>query len=148
MSTLFGLNAQPDFSHPFFSNVTHLEFTDLWEIWVDQLEGLRELPRLTHLALDFAGIPNDGLELIDTLQAVLKSCKMLQILLLLIQEVDSDHLVDAIDYDSFPGINDPRFVLDVDDCLGWEAFMFGEDDMWTAAEGASEGRKYSSKAFS
>jgi hypothetical protein len=79
-----------------------------------------------------------GVVLIGTLQAIL-TCKTLKICLLFVDD-DVPEKFPTLDlYHCFPGINDPRFLIGVDDAdlseKEWEAFMFGEDDMWSAAQG-------------
>jgi hypothetical protein len=82
LTYLIGL--YPPFDHPFFSNITHLELTDSWGIWVNWV-ALQELPRLTHIALDFQGDMESSVLLVGTLQAIL-TCKTLKICLLFVDD--------------------------------------------------------------
>lgn len=128
---LFGQNTSPDFGHPFFSKVTHLEIVD-WP-WRDTAPRFDIVPCLTHLALDVD--PYDE-AIVSGLRHILNSCQQLRVLLCLVREEyainDASTILACIDND------DGRLVilLDSDVLENWEASLNGDSEacQWTRAE--------------
>ncbi|KAJ7147652.1 hypothetical protein C8R43DRAFT_528213 [Mycena crocata] len=130
---LYGPDAgshQPDFTHPFFSNVTHLELVD-WLDWATHLNIDHLQPHLTHLALDF-DLYTEGSTV--RLCEILASCRSLVICLGLVS--DDDTMIVASDH--LAAIEDPRLVIlsESDVVENWEASVRGTDaSVWAFAEG-------------
>jgi hypothetical protein len=112
-----------DFTHPLFSNLTHLElmgFPDYasWEEW----KGLALIPNLTHLAF----LMQKSLAIF---QGALDTCPALQVLVYLYSRV-----YEAIDLQKLA--QDTRFVcMRVSPfVLDWQIGARGGDDFWVCAE--------------
>ncbi|KAJ7114082.1 hypothetical protein C8R44DRAFT_796253 [Mycena epipterygia] len=127
---LYG-SCEPDFAHPFFSRVTHLELVD----WLDLATDLRIdhlFPHLTHLALDF-DFHTEGST--ARLREILASCRSLVICLGLVSD-DNTMIVAS---DQLAGIGDPRLVIlsESDVVENWEASLRDGTDasVWAFAEG-------------
>lgn len=127
-SGLFGMNTHPDFRHPFFQNVTHLEIVDwLWTSW----SGLELLPRMTHLALD---LDNYNESVVARLRRILESCRSLLVCLCL---APSDNaMIEASNV--LAEIEDVRLVIlsEADVLENWETSLRGGNDAchWEFAE--------------
>ncbi|KAJ7863169.1 hypothetical protein B0H13DRAFT_1095684 [Mycena leptocephala] len=129
---LYGSHCEPDFEHPFFSNVTHLELVD-WLDWATYLHVNYLSPHLTHLALDFDLYTEGSAE---RLRDILASCGSLIVCIALVS--DDEIMIDTSDQLLAAGIHDPRLVtLSESDVLeNWEASLRGTDaSMWSFAEG-------------
>ncbi|TFK68745.1 hypothetical protein BDN72DRAFT_841437 [Pluteus cervinus] len=117
-SGMFGVNVPPDFRHPFFQNVTHLEIVDwLWCSW----SGLEFIPCLTHLALDLDNY-HDGV--VDRLRQIMSSCRTLAVCICF---VPSDRaMIQA--QKAVSNIDDKRLVVlsDSDPLENWEASLKGD----------------------
>ncbi|KAJ6566587.1 hypothetical protein B0H19DRAFT_1374097 [Mycena capillaripes] len=76
MKKLFG--GDPDFTHSLFSNITHLDISDVfgltWEVW----HKLAVLPRLTHLSFNYS----DEALPAALFHTVLAECKLLEALVI------------------------------------------------------------------
>ncbi|KAJ7230394.1 hypothetical protein GGX14DRAFT_410651 [Mycena pura] len=125
---LYGMGREPDFTHPFFSKVTHLELVD----WFDLTTCLTLdylAPHLTHLALDVDVVEGATTRLRD----VLASCRSLVLCLGLV--TDDDTMIVASD--QLAVIDDPRLVIlsESDVVENWEASLRGTDaSVWAFAE--------------
>ncbi|KAJ6589598.1 hypothetical protein B0H19DRAFT_1104232, partial [Mycena capillaripes] len=110
-----------DFSHPLFSQITHLHLLDFhesgWECW----QGLAQLPRFTHLAITHRQIAN------SVYRGVLAHCKSLEVLIYL----NAHHPQIGPDI-----LADPRFVMfSLKEFRGdWEKGAWRGDDYWAACE--------------
>jgi len=124
---------QPNFSLPFFDNVTHLEITDPteWTTW----SGIHRLPRLSHILFhveaNFTAVAatSDAVQVVNDL---LFHCKTLQVCV--ISHDDMDSALNALEL-----IDDVRlvFILTPDDiALDWHSFVKGKPDTWVYAEEA------------
>lgn len=127
-SGLFGLNTQPDFLHPFFQNVTHLEIVDwLWTSW----SGLELIPCLTHLAVD---LDNYNASVIARLRRILNCCESLRVCLCLVPTDQA--MIEASN--ALAGVEDVRLVIlsDTEVMDNWEASLREEteDCHWSFAE--------------
>lgn len=114
-----------DFSHPLFSEVTHLEITNRcfsWEKW----SGLALMPKLTHLALDFEFDPG-------VVEGVLGNCQVLQVLVLV---YDLDTMLESNLTIVLSNLNDHRVVPHYmsKQSSSWEQGARGGLDFWTIAE--------------
>jgi hypothetical protein len=91
----------PDFTNAFYSQVTHLHFTDRWVSWVTWT-GFHVLPKLTHIAFlyDNTSISDDA-KVVNAILDILTTCPSLTLCLLLY----THHLCSAFD-----SIGDPRFI--------------------------------------
>ncbi|KAJ7803204.1 hypothetical protein B0H14DRAFT_2613653 [Mycena olivaceomarginata] len=124
---LYGVQCKPDFAHPFFSHVTHLELVD-WLEWAPHIAALS--PHLTHLALDF-DLRAEGSAAL--LRAVLASCRSLAVCIALVG--DDESMIVASD--RLAGIGDARLVIlsESDVIENWEASLRGTDaSLWAFAE--------------
>ncbi|KAF8649129.1 hypothetical protein AX16_005992 [Volvariella volvacea WC 439] len=117
----------PDFSHPLFANLTHLEITNPCKEWTGAWDGLASIPNLTHLAFDFEYYP-------AVVEGALTECMSLQVLVLVngLLDPNGDFLREVS-----PVIAaDPRMVAlyvkawDHD----WESGAWGNGDFWLLAE--------------
>jgi len=125
---LYGSQCEPDFGHPFFSNVTHLELVD-WLEWATYIDHLS--PHLTHLAVDF-DLYSDGSA--TRLRDILASCRSLVVCIALV----SDDEVMIVVSDQLAAIEDPRLVIlsESDVIENWEASLRRTDaSLWSFAEG-------------
>ena len=134
---LFGSDEQPDFSHPFFSDVTHLEFVDRWSSWTSW-SRFEFLPHLTHLAVDVAYYSDGEDALISLrLRQILTSCHSLLVCLVLVP--DDDAMINVSNALTRNRIDDLRLVIlsDPDAVENWEASLRGATDVcqWAFAEG-------------
>ncbi|KAF7371120.1 hypothetical protein MSAN_00747200 [Mycena sanguinolenta] len=127
MHGLYGSGCKPDFKHPFFSNITHLELVD-WLTWAAYIGSLS--PHLTHLAVDF------DLHLQDSetrLRDVLASCQSLVVCIALVSD-DESMIVVA---NGLAGIEDPRLVILSESNVieNWESSLQRTDaSLWSFAE--------------
>ncbi|KAJ7663930.1 hypothetical protein DFH06DRAFT_336448 [Mycena polygramma] len=124
---LFG-SCEPDFQHPFFSKVTHLELVD-WLEWPTSLHHLSA--HLTHLAVDYDSHTDGSMA---RLSDILSSCRSLVVCIAL---VSNDEIMIIVSH-RLASIEDPRLVvLSESDVLeNWEASLRGTDaSMWSFAEG-------------
>ncbi|KAF9461089.1 hypothetical protein BDZ94DRAFT_858482 [Collybia nuda] len=125
---LFG-EGPPDFAHPFFRNVSHLELVD-WP-WMGDSTGLALLPHLTHLGVDLNHYDSS---IINRLRHILQSCGSLLVLLCLVPSDDA--MMEASD--ALAILNDDRLVIlsDSDVLENWEASLFDGSDacQWDFAE--------------
>ncbi|KAJ6580836.1 hypothetical protein B0H19DRAFT_1251122 [Mycena capillaripes] len=127
---LFGMPCKPDFKHPFFSKVTHLEFVD-WLNWVTYLQIDHLFPNLTHFAVDF-DLDVEGST--ARLRDILASCRSLVVCVAL---VSSDESMIVASY-QLASIEDRRLVIlsESDVIENWEASLRGTDaSVWSFAEG-------------
>lgn len=125
---LFGERA-PDFAHPFFTNVTHLEIVD-WP-WIEDSAGLALLPHLTHLGVD---LDHYDTSIIERLRHILQSCRSLLVLLCLVPSDDAM----LVASDAFSALDDDRIVIlsEYDVLENWEASLVdgSEACQWDFAE--------------
>ncbi|GLB43218.1 hypothetical protein LshimejAT787_1301190 [Lyophyllum shimeji] len=131
---LFGREVPPDFTHPFFEQVTHLEVVDWPFVALSSVPSRFELlPSLTHLAVD---VDRYDESIINQLRSVLKACPRLRVLLCLVPNeramIDASHAFRELDKD------DGRIVIlsDSDPLENWEGSLIGSYDTcpWTYAE--------------
>ncbi|KAJ7483342.1 hypothetical protein FB451DRAFT_1234162 [Mycena latifolia] len=143
---LYGSGCEPNFAHPFFSNVTHLELVD-WAGWATSIHIEHLFPHLTHLALDFDCFTEGST---TRIHEILASCRSLVLCLGLVSNdptmiVVSDHVAN---------IGDPRLVIlsESDVLENWEASLRDGTDasVWAFGEGivAAKTPETLSKAFS
>ncbi|KAJ6485535.1 hypothetical protein C8R45DRAFT_275506 [Mycena sanguinolenta] len=127
MYGLYGSECKPDFEHPFFSNVTHLELVD-WLAWAAYIDSLS--PHLTHLAVDFdLNLQDSETRLCD----VLASCRSLVVCIALVSD-DESMIVVA---NRLAGIEDPRLVIlsESNAIENWESSLQTTDaSLWSFAE--------------
>ncbi|KAJ7118259.1 hypothetical protein C8R44DRAFT_190392 [Mycena epipterygia] len=115
-----------DFSHPLFSNITHLALYNSgsrdWNAW----SGLAQLPCLTHLS--FHNSPVDP----TFCQEALMHCKSLEILAICVE----NHNADRRSPDYATAAIDPRFVILAICNLpwDWEIGARGGEDRWVTAD--------------
>jgi hypothetical protein len=122
---------KPDFSLPFFDNMTHIEITDgiEWECW----SGIHRIPRLSHILFDMYGYRDRNLpNVFQAVANVLHGCGTLQVCVIRLSS-NSLHQVAA----AARVTNDYRMVfimpsnsLDLD----WCSFIGGQPDTWSHAE--------------
>ncbi|KAJ7065432.1 hypothetical protein C8F01DRAFT_982075 [Mycena amicta] len=128
---------QPDFTHPFFSRVTHLELVDWLALLSHTTLELPFLaPHLTHLALDVDFCVDASALVRLRVQSILRSCRSLVICLGLVY--DDDTMIVASDQFSDVARDDPRLVIlsDGDVVASWEDSVRGTDaSIWVFAEG-------------
>ncbi|KAJ6568408.1 hypothetical protein DFH09DRAFT_1313856 [Mycena vulgaris] len=127
---LYGSKSEPDFAHPFFSNVTHLELVN-WLDWATFMHIDYLFPHLTHLALDF-DCYTEGTT--ARIREILASCRSLVLCLGLVS--DDDTMIIASDH--LAGIGDPRLVIlsESDVLENWEASLWDGTDasVWDFGE--------------
>ncbi|KAG6820205.1 hypothetical protein H0H93_004055 [Arthromyces matolae] len=127
----FGPAMPPDLTHPFFSQVTHLEIVD-WP-WPAISTKFELLPSLTHLALDLDGYDQFT---INQIRNLFESCKRLRILLCLV--TDEETMINATS--AFDPLNAEfgykLVILSDSDVIGnWEnSLQTSEACHWTFAE--------------
>ncbi|KAJ7021969.1 hypothetical protein C8F04DRAFT_1139394 [Mycena alexandri] len=126
LGDLFSTRSAPDFAHPLFANLTHLDVLDKrdggWAGWV----GLPTLPRLTHLSF------NDDISN-SVCEGALEHCTQLRVLVI----VWANHTTMQADpYDRTALAEDPRFVMIVVNqyLRDWEAGAAGGEDYWARAD--------------
>ncbi|KAF7366315.1 hypothetical protein MSAN_00887700 [Mycena sanguinolenta] len=111
----------PDFSHPLFSRITHLQLWDNhtgWKYW----SGLATLPNLTHLAFGTT-------RTLAIFQNMLTACSALQALVFTYSRVESGAGLESLAHDvRFVCIPKPPFMSD------WQIGARGGDDFWVRAE--------------
>ncbi|KAJ7447391.1 hypothetical protein FB451DRAFT_1536016 [Mycena latifolia] len=130
LASLFTDPTGPDFTHPLFSKLTHLDIRDPY------LQGrpdFTRIPNLTHLSLRRTTVST------TVSAAALAHCTSLQVLVILF------HSQSALDQSAsgFAEVaTDPRFVmLVVDDYKAdWEVGARGGEDYWVRAEEAIKRR--------
>ncbi|KAJ7101872.1 hypothetical protein C8R44DRAFT_808821 [Mycena epipterygia] len=115
----------PDFSHPIFTKITHLDVFDSphgWELW----SGLAHMPCLTHLSFYRYYVDH------AFCHSALQHCKSLQVLAILCL----NHLtkVFAPDYETLA--SDPRFVMvgGTDRTSDWDKAARGGQDHWVRVD--------------
>lgn len=121
---------QPNFSLPFFDNVTHLEITDLfeWTAW----SGIHRLPHLSHILLhvaEYYWTETMRTNAVQVVNDLLSQCGTLRVCV--ISHDDVDPVVDT-----FESIEDARLVFVSEPIvidLDWHAFMGGTPDTWVYA---------------
>jgi hypothetical protein len=123
---------QPDFSLPFFDNVTHLVIVRAPKNWT----AIRALPRLSHFLIDWIkGYPMlDSCDLLKVAVDVLSHCRTLKVCAIRYADGCGPNL-DA----TLRELQDGRlvFIIAVDDWLSdWLSFARGEPDTWVYAEAA------------
>lgn len=130
---LFGSSESLDFTHPFFSQVTHLEVVD-WQ-FSSMTMSLELLSSLTHLAVDIEDM-ND----MDHLRRIFNDCKRLRVLLCLVKDdqavINLSWTLSTLDID-----DDGRVVVfsDSEVLENWENSVNGSsDNQWTFAEALVE----------
>jgi hypothetical protein len=132
---LFG-QGPPDFAHPFFTRVTHLEIVD-WP-WMADSAGLALLPCLTHLGVD---LDHYDASIIDRLRHILTSCQSLLVLLCLVPN-DNAMIVAS---NALAPLDDHRLVIlsDSDVLENWEASLVEGSDscQWDFAEAIINAKK-------
>ncbi|KAF7309396.1 hypothetical protein MIND_00310400 [Mycena indigotica] len=128
----------PDFTHPFFSCVTHLELVD-WLLPLFLSNSTLNLPllapHLTHLALDVDPCVDASALVRLRVQSILRSCRSLVICLGVVD--DDDTMIVACDELSEVSRDDPRLVIlsDADVVTSWEDSVRGTDaSIWAFAE--------------
>ncbi|KAJ7479408.1 hypothetical protein B0H11DRAFT_2027340 [Mycena galericulata] len=118
----------PDFSHPIFNQLTHFDLcSSRHDADWNTLNGLAQLPRLTHLAFHGTLIPNSVYE------NALVHCKFLRVL----ADTSPDlYSLDKVSRLRAPLAADPRFVILVmaDTRLDWELGATGREDRWATAD--------------
>ncbi|KAJ7773985.1 hypothetical protein B0H16DRAFT_115870 [Mycena metata] len=126
LGDLFPTPSAPNFAHPLFANLTHLDVLDWrdggWAGWI----GLRALPRLTHLSF------NDDISN-SVCEGALEHCAQLRVLVI----VWTNHATMQADpYDRTGLGEDQRFVMIVvnEYLRDWEAGAGGGEDYWARAE--------------
>jgi hypothetical protein len=131
----------PNFSHPFFDRLSHLQITDSteWTSW----PGIHHLPCLTHVAFDMSGIYFGGVwevhfEGVQAVRDLLSHRTTLQVCVIrhdfVIEGWPHSPTLDALEF-----IGDPRLVFVLrrkDVTLDWRCFVEGKPDMWVYAEAA------------
>lgn len=130
-------NRYPDFSMPFFSQLTHLEIldpTDTWRSW----KGLELLPCLTHLSFedDFIDIfdPRKGINML--IYTMLKECRTLQVILFILYD-QRYNMRTRRELEAIMACRDPRCVVlppPVHYLANWDAPFLGKPDLWSIAE--------------
>ncbi|KAJ6621473.1 hypothetical protein B0H10DRAFT_2017435 [Mycena sp. CBHHK59/15] len=128
LQALYG-HTEPDFAHPFFSKVSHLELVD-WPEWASCLRLEIVFQHLTHLAIHLDHYTQDP----ERLHEILASCRSLVVCLGLVR--DDDTMIAASE--QLAGVEDPRFViLSESDVLdNWEASLQETDaSVWAFCEG-------------
>lgn len=127
---------QPDFRHPFFSAVTHLELVD----WSERTtwSGFEYLPSLTHLAIDLVDYTP---AVVVRVRRILKSCQLLRVCLGLVSNDDAM----IIATNTLSSVDDLRFVIlsESDVVENWEASLNEASDacQWAFAEGIVASRE-------
>ncbi|KAF8074548.1 hypothetical protein FPV67DRAFT_1665300 [Lyophyllum atratum] len=140
---LFGREIPPNFTHPFFERVTHLEIVDWpWEAGSSASSGFELLPSLTHLALDVDGYDES---IINQLRSLLEACQRLRVLLCLARTeedmINTAHAFAELDKD------DDRIVIlsDSDVVENWQGSLTENPDtcQWIYAESIVVGKRNS-----
>ncbi|KAF7289032.1 hypothetical protein HMN09_01351200 [Mycena chlorophos] len=134
------LAACADFTHPFFSRVTHLELVD-WLVPLILSDTTLNLPllapHLTHLALDVDPCVDASALVRLRVQSILRACRSLVICLGVVD--DDDTMIVASDEFSDVAADDPRLVIlsdSADVVASWEDSVRGSDtNIWVFAEG-------------
>jgi len=142
--------AKADFSHPFFSSITHLCMAVHWKYWTSSAFDI--MPYLTHIDLCFElHARSDMSVILAAVLHILSSCKALRVCLFRetyphwenYEDYEGRHasLVDASE--TLDQIEDPRIVLceygsSIED---WRALWAGKLDVWSWAEAYVEKRK-------
>ncbi|KAJ7203605.1 hypothetical protein GGX14DRAFT_651779 [Mycena pura] len=127
LENLFADKAQIDFGHPLFSRLTHLELLN--HTTTDHYFDLALIPHLTHLAFNTA-------EFLGMSPTLLKTCKSLRVLVLVMLGRGYDSEV-AAKHEALGQLSeDPRFVQMfcsqfVDD---WKSGALTGSDYWSRAE--------------
>jgi len=108
-------------------SLTHLDSSFMFDVKVSDLERLRQLPRLTHVALfAFKAGPSHA-------KAVCDSCPQLRVLVILISE---DRTLPTAIMEAYHSL-DNRIVVapfPPDPVRDWEVAHFGLPDMWDRVE--------------
>jgi hypothetical protein len=134
------------FGHPAFSQITHLELMAADQHW-DILPGICVLAHLTHFGCILDKIVVEPVGMTQALHTILQNAISLEVLALFV-------LIRAHEPLAIPLVQgwlrrdqhrDPRLVVlaaptNEDIYPDWEAFMYGEPDMWTRAEDMIAGR--------
>jgi hypothetical protein len=138
LTNLLG-TSHPNFSLPFFDNLTHLEISDFdeWSTW----SGIHRLPCLSHILLPVSNyarmkaVPSDAEQMVNDL---LSHCGTLQVCVIRYERSDyPDHELWYPTLAAVELIEDVRlvFVLDQQNPnLDWHAFVKGKTDTWIYAE--------------
>ncbi|KAJ7780132.1 hypothetical protein DFH07DRAFT_950185 [Mycena maculata] len=130
VSALCGSTSQPDFSHPFFAKVTHLELVD-WMDWTTFLHIDQLSPHLTHLALD---LDTETEGSVAHIRNILSSCRSLVICIGLVTN-DEAMIVAS---EQLASIEDTRLVILSESNVidNWEASLRDGTDasVWVFAE--------------
>ncbi|KAJ7256150.1 hypothetical protein B0H12DRAFT_517903 [Mycena haematopus] len=126
LASIFG--ARIDFTHRFFSSITHLEIFDVWshtarEVW----SGLKDIPNLTHLAFND---PN----YLPTCLALLPTWESLRVLVILLLSDSGAELVQRYNVPELA--KELRFVVIVcpDYLEDWTNGAHIGRDYWLVAE--------------
>ncbi|KAF7347342.1 hypothetical protein MVEN_01489900 [Mycena venus] len=112
------------------SRITHLDLAFQLETPEYLVGDLRQLPCLTHVAMDIDASPSIA-------KAVCESCPNLQVLLILDYKPPAAAAIDSYSFDSRIVVEESPSDL-VED---WEAAPYGFPDMWTHAERVVADRK-------
>ncbi|KAJ6482764.1 hypothetical protein C8R45DRAFT_1215451 [Mycena sanguinolenta] len=131
LDVIFG-SSVIDFTHQFFSSITHLEIFDAPEaIELEVWSALTDLPHLTNFAC------NDG-EYLPMFLAVLPTWQPLRVLVLLMSSSGDAEMVAELlkEYNVAELAQDPRFVvlLCSEYCEDWVKGVQTGDDYWSRAE--------------
>ncbi|KAG5642160.1 hypothetical protein DXG03_003544 [Asterophora parasitica] len=130
----------PDFTHPFFEQVTHLEVVD-WPGMLISGSHFQLLPALTHLALDLDQL--DEL-VIKQLRLILETCERLRVLLCLVRYAVDIPVASAALAGLDDGVGKLAVLSEGSDVLeNWEGSLAGSSDtsLWTYAEQINEAKK-------
>jgi hypothetical protein len=128
---LFG-TIQPDFSLPFFDNVTHLVISQAPKNWT----AIRALPRLSHFLVDWINkyVMPDNCDLLQIAADLLSHCKTLKVCAIRHVAGRGPNMDEPL-----TELQDGRlvFIIAVIDWLpDWLSFARGEPDIWAYAEAA------------
>jgi hypothetical protein len=128
---------KPNFSLPFFDNVTHLDITDSteWTTW----SGIHCLPHLSHIMFRIDhhfGKMAVVSEAVQVVEDVLSQCETLQVCVIRYDSSDGRGRRYS-SLDPFEFFKDPRLVYIINPRvvnLDWRCFVKGEPDVWVYAE--------------
>jgi len=114
LNNLLGTKS-PDFDHPFFSQITHLEINNTWSTW-SSWDGLGSLTSLRYLTLDLSSCqpPFVYENIVNLINRVMSHCLGLRVCVILVSPYGTYGIVDEnvmTTHEKIPGVEDPRVVL-------------------------------------
>ncbi|KIM74483.1 hypothetical protein PILCRDRAFT_702990 [Piloderma croceum F 1598] len=132
-------DTNPNFSLPFFNNVTHLQISDSMDRWATW-SGFHHLRRLSHILLpasDDFGVSFFTPGALRVVKDILSHCESLQVCVLRHGNTTDFWYRPGEALDLFEGTEDARVVFiltPVEKRSDWQAFFNGEPDTWDYAD--------------